>query len=51
MDAQNVKTLSDSQPAATRPGTRNIWVLTAYGASGLALFGVLMYYFSSYVTQ
>jgi hypothetical protein len=30
---------------------RGIWVLTAYGISGLALFGVLMYYFSTYVTH
>jgi len=30
---------------------RGVWVLTAYGVSGLALFGVLMYYFSVYVTR
>jgi len=30
---------------------RNVWVLTAYGIAGLALFGVLMYFFSSYVAQ
>jgi hypothetical protein len=30
---------------------RGAWVLTAYGISGLALFGVLMYYFSVYVTR
>jgi len=30
---------------------RGVWVLTAYGISGLALFGVLIYYFSVYVTQ
>ena len=30
---------------------RNFWVLTAYGISGLALFGVLAYYFSSYITR
>jgi len=35
----------------TRRGTRNVWVLTAYGISGLALFGILMYYFSTYVTH
>jgi hypothetical protein len=49
MEEQTVKT--DSQLVAPRPSTRNVWVLTAYGVSGLALFGVLMYYFSSYVTQ
>jgi hypothetical protein len=30
---------------------RGAWVLTAYGISGLALFGVLIYYFSVYVTH
>jgi hypothetical protein len=30
---------------------RGAWVLTAYGISGLALFGVLMYFFSAYVTH
>jgi hypothetical protein len=30
---------------------RGAWVLTAYGISGLALFGVLAYFFSSYVAH
>ncbi len=30
---------------------RSVWILTAYGVSGLALFGVLAYYFASYVAQ
>jgi hypothetical protein len=30
---------------------RGFWVLTAYGISGLALLGVLLYYFSTYVTR
>jgi hypothetical protein len=30
---------------------RGAWVLTAYGISGLALFGVLIYCFSVYVTR
>jgi hypothetical protein len=30
---------------------RGVWVLTAYGISGLALFGILIYYFSVYVTR
>jgi len=30
---------------------RGVWVLTAYGISGLALFGVLVYYFSTFVTH
>jgi hypothetical protein len=52
MDDQNGKTsVMDSQTSAIRPENRNVWVLTAYGISGLVLFGVLLYYFSSYVTQ
>jgi len=52
MDDQNVKTsIMNSQTSAPRRENRNVWVLTAYGVSGLALLGVLMYYFSSYVTQ
>jgi hypothetical protein len=30
---------------------RGAWVLTAYGISGLAVFGVLMYYFATYITH
>ena len=30
---------------------RGTWVLTLYGISGLALFGVLLYFFSTYVTN
>jgi hypothetical protein len=30
---------------------RGAWVLTAYGISGLALFGVLAYFFSEFITR
>jgi hypothetical protein len=30
---------------------RGAWVLTAYAVSGLALLGVLAYYFSAYITR
>lgn len=30
---------------------RNFWVLTAYGISGLALFGVLAYFVSDFVSH
>lgn len=30
---------------------RGVWVLTAYAISGLALLGVLAYYFSDFVTR
>jgi len=44
---------SASAPSAreTQHEGRATWVLTAYGISGLALFGVLLYYFSTYVTR
>jgi hypothetical protein len=40
-----------SQVANTRHEGRHVWVLTAYAVSGLALFGVLIYYVSSFITQ
>lgn len=39
-----------SSGAIHREG-RNVWILTIYGISGLALFGVLAYYFSSYIAR
>jgi hypothetical protein len=52
MDEQTITpSVTDSQVSAARRDNRNLWVLTAYGVSGLALFGVLLYFFSSYVTQ
>ena len=30
---------------------RGAWVLTAYGISGLALFGILAYFFSDYIAH
>jgi len=41
---------SGSRSVPHREG-RGVWVLTAYGISGLALFGILVYYFSTYVTH
>jgi len=43
-------TASSQTQSRTREG-RNVWVLTAYGIAGLTFFGVLVYFFSSYVTQ
>ena len=42
---------TSSQTAATRHEGRHVWVLTAYAVSGLALFGVLIYYVSAYIAQ
>jgi len=50
LDQSSTKT-DNADSASARGGIRNCWVLTAYGISGLALFGVLIYYFSTYVTH
>jgi hypothetical protein len=42
--------LSDTQSTKHHAG-RGVWVLTAYGVSGLALLGVLAYYFSDFITH
>jgi len=40
------------QKSSTTPHEgRNVWILTAYGISGLVLIGVLAYYFSNFVTH
>jgi len=44
-------TTASSPTTATQREGRNFWVLTAYAVSGLALFGVLIYYVSAYITQ
>jgi len=40
-----------SSSTTIRRAGRNAWVLTAYGITGLALFGVLAYYFSQYIAN
>ena len=40
-----------SSSAMRRKEGRGAWVLTAYGISGLALFGVLAYYFSDFIAH
>ncbi len=47
---------STSQSISSSSATRHIagrgaWVLTAYGISGLALFGVLAYFFSDFIAR
>ena len=43
---------SAPQSSTSRPfAGRGAWVLTAYGISGLALFGVLAYFFSDYIAR
>ncbi len=43
-------TTTEKSQTIQREG-RNVWILTAYGISGLALIGVLAYYFSDFVTH
>ncbi len=40
-----------SQSSLRRREPRGAWVLTAYGISGLALFGVLAYFFSDFIAH
>ena len=47
----NSTTTAGNTPAVKPHEGHNVWVLTAYAVSGLALFGVLIYYVSSYLTQ
>jgi hypothetical protein len=42
---------SVSHPSNKRFAGRGAWVLTAYGISGLALFGVLAYFFSDFIAH
>ena len=42
---------STSQVVGTHHEGRGAWVLTAYGISGLALFGLLAYFFSNFIAH
>jgi hypothetical protein len=49
-----VSSSSVSQPSGTsvkHHEGRGAWVLTAYGIVGLALFGVLAYFFSDFISH
>jgi hypothetical protein len=56
MDSGAPESVSSTVSASTtvkshpREG-RNFWVLTAYGISGLVLFGILAYYFSDFISH
>ncbi len=36
---------------AKRHSERTVWIITGYLASGLALLGVMAYYFSTYIVK
>jgi hypothetical protein len=42
---------SSSTTATKHFEGRGAWVLTAYGIAGLALFGVLAYFFSDFIAH
>jgi hypothetical protein len=49
---QSVSQQSNPHSSAHRHfAGRGAWVLTAYGISGLALFGVLAYFFSDFIAH
>jgi hypothetical protein len=45
------QSLSKSSANSKHHEGRGAWVLTAYGISGLALFGVLAYFFSDFIAH
>lgn len=50
--ATGTPAVNASNPQSSAAKTpRSVWVLTVYGISGLALFGVLTYYFASYIAH
>jgi hypothetical protein len=50
-DISSADTQSLSQASSKHFEGRGAWVLTAYGISGLALFGVLAYFFSDFIAH
>ena len=46
-----VPSVSQATPTTKRCEGRGAWVLTAYGISGLALFGILAYFFSTFISH
>ena len=56
-DRAPVVSATDTEQSSTSTSTirqhegRGAWVLTAYGISGLALFGVLAYFFSDFISH
>ena len=49
--ASNTDQSSTSTTTVRQHEGRGAWVLTAYGISGLALFGVLAYFFSDFISH
>ena len=47
----NSSTVSTSSGSVRPIAGRGVWVLTAYGIAGLGMLGVMVYYFSTFVTH
>ncbi|MFZ0998775.1 MAG: hypothetical protein WAU76_07065 [Candidatus Sulfotelmatobacter sp.] len=45
------QSISQAATDGTHHEGRGAWVLTAYGISGLALFGLLAYFFSNFIAR
>ena len=50
-DVSSASQSSLQSSAGRRLAGRGAWVLTAYGISGLALFGLLAYFFSDFIAH
>jgi len=48
---QSNSQMHSSSSVDRRFAGRGAWVLTAYGISGLALFGILAYFFSDFIAH
>ena len=46
-----VSSVEDSSVATRKREGRGAWVLTCYGICGLALFGVLAYFFAEFISH
>jgi hypothetical protein len=51
VSASNTDQSSTSTSSVRQHEGRGAWVLTAYGISGLALFGILAYFFSDFISH
>jgi hypothetical protein len=50
-DSQATQSSLTQSSATKHLAGRGAWVLTAYGISGLALFGLLAYFFSDFIAH
>jgi len=51
VSASNTDQSSTSTSSVRQHEGRGAWVLTAYGISGLALFAILAYFFSDFISH